>query len=55
MIYNLASPIKDSGGPSETWVIAEDPPINGASTSFTINVNFSSNGEDFTEFSVNYD
>lgn len=55
MIYNLASPIKDSGGPNETWVITGNPPINGANDSFTINVNFSSNGEDFTEFYVGYD
>ena len=55
MIYNLASPIKDSGGTYETWVIAEDPPLDGASGSFTINANFSSNGEDFTEFYAAYD
>ena len=50
MIYNLPRAKKDT---SETWVIVEDPPINGGD-SFSVDINFSSNGEEFTQFTIGY-
>lgn len=38
---------------TETWVINSDIPLNSGST-FSANVNFTSNGEKFTEFNVSY-
>ena len=38
----------------ETWVINENIPLNSGN-SFIAEVNFSSNGEKFTKFSVTYD
>ena len=38
---------------TETWVIAESPPVNGGNN-LTADVRFSSNGEDFTQFEIHY-
>lgn len=54
-VWVVTEDVEDITPPAvtETWVIVEEPPLNGGD-SFSVNINFSSNGEDFTKFSVNY-
>lgn len=54
-VWVVTEDVEDITPPAvtETWVIVEEPPLNGGD-SFSVNINFSSNGEDFTKFSVDY-